>query len=146
MILRKPYAFFIRMFKPIHLVLGVLIGYLLFLENRMFVFLDKNIYSSLNFVGQNIKEEYVSNNIYIIPIIVIALFIGIFTVMYYKKKPILFYVIGIFAMIAILVININSISFFSVKRSALETKSPGPLRLTCSWETSRKSRTKPAPE
>ena len=119
MILRKPYAFFIRMFKPIHLALGVLIGYLLFLESRMFGFLDKNIYSSLNFVGQNIKSEYVSNNVYIIPIIVIVLFTGILTVMYYKKKPMLFYVIGIFAMIVILVININSINFFTTLEESI---------------------------
>lgn len=119
MILRKPYAFFIRMFKPIHLVLGVLIGYLMFLENRMFSFLDKNIYSSLNFVGQNIRSEYVSNNVFIIPIIVIAFFIGILAIMYNKKKPITFYVIGIFVLIAILVINLYTINFFKILEGSI---------------------------
>ena len=114
MILRKPYAFFIKMFKPIHLVIGLLIGYLMLSESNIFSFLDKNMYANLNLVGQNIKAEYVKSSLYIVPIVLIVLFISILTIMFYKKKPITFYMVSIFSVIAILIINIYTIDFFRV--------------------------------
>ena len=114
MILRKPYAFFIKMFKPIHLAIGLLIGYLMVSESDIFSFLDKNEYTNINLVGQNIKSEYVSNSLYIVPIILMVLFIIILTIMFYKKKPITFYMVSIFCTIAILIINIYTINFFDV--------------------------------
>ena len=36
MILKKPYAFFIKMFKPIHLVISILIAYLIYLDDICF--------------------------------------------------------------------------------------------------------------
>ena len=124
MILRKPYAFFIKMFKPIHLAIGLLIGYLMVSESDIFSFLSKNEYTNINLVGQNIKSEYVSNSLYIVPIILMVLFIIILTIMFYKKKPITFYMVSIFCTIAILIINIYTINFFDViEESIVSVKS-----------------------
>lgn len=119
MILRKPYAFFIKMFKPIHLVIGLLIGYLMIGESKIFDFLDKNITTNLNLVGHNIKSTYVSTSLYLIPVILILLFISILTIMFYKKKPITFYLVSIFGTIAVLVINIYAINFFDVVNTSI---------------------------
>ena len=119
MILRKPYAFFIKMFKPIHLLIGVLIGYLIYIENNIYAFLDKNVYTSINYVGQNIKAEYINNGLYIIPIILIVFFIGILSIMFYKKKPVTFYVVSIFSLIAIIVINVYTINFFETLEESI---------------------------
>ena len=64
MILRRPYAFFIRMFKPLHLVLSFLVAYLIYLENSILSYLNSYIYSSNNMVGQSIKEKIFSNFLY----------------------------------------------------------------------------------
>ena len=111
MILRKPYALFIRMFKPIHLLLAVLMGYLIILENRMFSFLSTNLYSANDFVGQNLTDRLVSNGLYLIPIITIILCILVLIVMFTRKKPYAFYVLSIFGAIIVLTINIYSVDF-----------------------------------
>ena len=124
MILRKPYAFFIKMFKPMHLMIGVLIGYLMVTESKIFSFLDKNLYTTLNLVGQNIKGEYVNNSLFVIPVVLIVLFLAILTIMFNRKKPVTFYVIGIFSSIAILVINNYVSDFFTtVEESIVAVKS-----------------------
>ena len=106
MILKKPYAFFIKMFKPIHIFLGVLIGYLIYLENSILSFLNNYIYSTDNIVGENIKSSLVNNGLYIIPIIMMLASFIILSIMFKKKKPITFYFFNIFCFIVILVINI----------------------------------------
>ena len=124
MILRKPYAFFIKMFKPIHLAIGLLIGYLMVSEGKIFGFLDSNIYTSINYVGQEIKSEYVSSSIFVIPIILILLFIGIFAIMFNRKKPVTFYAASIISVLAILIVNIYVSNFFSIlNKSIVSVKS-----------------------
>ena len=119
MILRKPYAFFIRMFKPIHLVIGLLIGILVSTEGRMYGFLNRNANTSLNLIGQNLKSEYITLSLYVIPIVVILLFMGIFVIMFYKKKPVTFYVAGIISLIAVIIINAYATAFFSELNEAI---------------------------
>ena len=124
MILRKPYAFFIKMFKPMHLMIGVLIGFLMVTESKIFSFLDKNLYTSLNLVGQNIKSEYVNSSLFVIPIVLIILFVAILTIMFNRKKPVTFYVVSIFSLIAILVINNYVSDFFAtIEESIVSIKS-----------------------
>ena len=111
MILRKPYAFFIKMFKPIHLMLGVLILYLIVLENKIFSFFNTNMYSTNNFVGQDLTGRLVNNGLYYIPILSIVFCILILAVMFNKKKPVTFYVLSIIAFIVVLLMNMYVIGF-----------------------------------
>ena len=124
MILRKPYAFFIKMFKPIHLALGVLIGILMLQENKIFRFFEQNIYTSVNLVGQNLKEQFASSSLYIIPIVLMLFFIAILTTMFTKQKPVTFYVVSIFCMLAVLIVNIYTVNFIGVlEKSIVSVKS-----------------------
>ncbi len=111
MIIRKPYAFFIKMFKPIHILMAILTAYLLYLENKMMYFFNDYINSPLNIVGQNIKDKVSSDLLLIIPAILTTFSIIILGVMIRKKKPALFYVVAIASFIAIAIINVYAISF-----------------------------------
>ena len=114
MILKKPFAFFIKIFKPLHLLMSFLLGYLLYLSDNIIKFLNEYIYSSLNVIDKSIIEKLINNNIYIIPIILIILFIIVLSVMFKKNKPITFYFVGIFCFIFVLVINIYTANFFNI--------------------------------
>lgn len=111
MILRKPYLFFIKMFKPIHLLLSVLVFYLVSISNKILIFLNNYIYSNEGVVKKDVIESLISKAFYIIPIVMIVLFLILLSVMYKKGKPVVFYLIGIFSFIVILVINTYSINF-----------------------------------
>lgn len=114
MILKKPYAFFIKMFKPIHLMLGGVVLYLIFLSNNVLRFLNSFMYSAGNVADEQVIESLISDAFYIIPISMIILFLLLLSIMYKKNKPVVFYFIGIFAFIVVLVINIYSINFLNI--------------------------------
>lgn len=119
MILKKPYAFFIKMFKPIHLIISVLIAYLIYLDNNILKFLNGYIYSSANVVGENITENLVNNYLYVIPIIIIIMSILILSIMFKKQKPVMFYFINIFLFIVVIIINLYSVKFLHVLEGSI---------------------------
>lgn len=114
MILKRPYAFFIKMFKPIHLILGGLILLLIYLSNNILDIVNNYMYSSESFIEKSVLEKMTNNFIYIIPIILIIFCIFLLSIMYKKNKPILFYFINIFVFLVILVTNIYSVNFLNV--------------------------------
>lgn len=119
MILRKPYAFFIKIFKPMHIFAAVLITYLIYITNNVLSFFNSYIYSIDNVVGQSIKEELVSSSLIIIPsalIIFSLLFLGI---MFNKKKPVAFYIFNMFSFLAVLVITIYVSSFLEMMEKSI---------------------------
>lgn len=119
MILRKPYAFFIKMFKPIHIILGVFVGHLIYSQNRISNFLSTYIHSNAEVVGQNIRETLVNNSLYIVPIIIMIASVLILGIMFKKKKPITFYLLNIFLSIVILVINVYAVNFLGILQNTI---------------------------
>lgn len=119
MILRKPYAFFIKIFKPIHIFMAALLMYLIFETNRLLTFFSKYIYSNDNVVGQSLKEEYVSIFLYIIPIILIVFSLIFLGIMFNKKKPITFYIVNIFVFLFVIIINLYVSSFLGTMEKAI---------------------------
>jgi len=119
MILRKPYAFFIKMFKPMHIVLSLLILYLITLNNNILEFFNEYLSSSTSVVGENLNNTLMNNLLYIIPIIVIAFSMIIMGIMFKKKKPILFYFVSIFAFIVVLVINFYTSNFLKILEDSI---------------------------
>ena len=101
MVIRKPYAFFIKMFKPIHLILALLISRLIFMENSLLTFFSRYRYSS----ATTMETIKISKMLMGIPIILIISFMVILGIMYNKKKPTKFYIISIFLLIAVVIIN-----------------------------------------
>ena len=101
MVLRKPYAFFIKMFKPLHIMLGLLITYLIYMQNRILIYFNNYIHSN-----NGVTSFDINNLIYVIPFILIVFCIGIFIVMSKKNKPIKFYIISVLLFIGIIIINV----------------------------------------
>lgn len=114
MILKKPYAFFIRMFKPIHLVLAAIVLYLISQSNNILRFLNDYIYSAESVANEEIINSLINNSFYIIPLIMIVLFLFLLSVMYKKNKPVVFYFVGIFSFLIVLIINIYAINFLKI--------------------------------
>lgn len=119
MVLRKPYAFFIKMFKPIHIFLALSVAYLMYLENKILNFFSNYISTTTNVVGQSIKENLVSPFIYIIPIIIISFSLLILIIMFKKKKPLNLYVVNIFSYIVVIAINIYAIKTLGVLENTI---------------------------
>lgn len=114
MILKRPYAFFIKLFKPIHLFLSVLVGYLFYFTNNILKFLNEYIYSSETLISKEQLISLTNKTLYVIPFIIIFLFFLLIGVMYKKNKPILFYFVGVFSFVAVLVINIYAVNFLKI--------------------------------
>jgi len=110
-ILRKPYAFFIKIFKPIHIFMAVMLAYLVYKTNIILNFFNKYIYSNTNVIGKVLEEKMISNILYIIPILIIIFCLLFLGIMFMKKKHITFYVVTIFLFVAVLIITIYSINF-----------------------------------
>lgn len=91
MILRRPYAFLIKHFRLIHLILFVLFGYITYKANNMLSFFKDYISNNGNLVFDS--SNYISYLIFVAIIFIVAISIVIFFLMRYKKKPKLFYVI-----------------------------------------------------
>ena len=104
MILRKPYAFFIKYFKIFHLIISFIIGYLIFNTNKLINFFSTYLKEAASIVGQSIVSEYFSSYVYIALGLIIIITLIIFSVMFKKNKPYKFYIINIFVYIAITVV------------------------------------------
>lgn len=119
MILKKPYALFIKIFKPIHIFMASLIIYLIYKTNKILIFLNEYIYSSDNVVGQTIKENLVSSILYIIPILLIIFSLIFFGIMFNKRKPFTFYIVNIFALLVIIIINLYTSNFLGMMEKSI---------------------------
>ena len=91
MILRRPYAFLIKHFKFIHIVLFALLLYVITRANNMLTFFK-------NYISANSNIEVISSNYFSYNIIISILFIIIFSLivyllMRYKKKPRTLYIL-----------------------------------------------------
>lgn len=119
MILRKPYAFFIKIFKPIHIVMSVMIMYLIYISNNILRFFSNYINSPNDVMGENIKQELISTYMYIIPVVSIVLSLIFLGIMYNKKKPFTFYIVNIFSSLVILIINIYTLNFIGIMEKSI---------------------------
>ena len=88
MILKKPYAFLIKRFRIIHLVLSFLVGFILYrsiLIVKFFIDYIKNNYKSSVLIG--LENVYTSSLVFIGIILILALAISIYYLLRHKNKP-----------------------------------------------------------
>ncbi len=86
MILKKPYAFLIKNFRFIHLILTGLIAYLLFRTYNLYSFFSRyvgNVYTSLGGAPSN----YITIFMFLIAIIIIVFSLAMYLLMKKKEKP-----------------------------------------------------------
>ena len=87
MILKKPYAFLIKNFRLIHLILTGLIGYLLFRTFNLYNFFSRyveNVYATL---GDALPSNYITIFMFLVSIIIIVFSLAMFLLMKKKDKP-----------------------------------------------------------
>lgn len=104
MILRKPYAFFIKHFKLIHIILTILIAYLIYRTGLSLSFFNEYLSANKNVIDQDLTGNLFNIYMFIVPFLIILASIIILSVMVVKKKPILFYVTLIIIYIIMLIV------------------------------------------
>lgn len=87
MILKKPYAFLIKNFRLIHLVLTFLVGYLLFKTYNIYDFFSRyvsNVYATL---GDANPSNYITVFMFLVSIVIITFSLAMYMLMKKKDKP-----------------------------------------------------------
>lgn len=108
MILKKPYAFFIKNFKLLHFILFTISAILLYRTALIYSFLKEFARSNANVIGTNLTGELYSPLLYILIIAIILINILIIVIMIKKEKPYMYYIINILLYISVLVVYIIS--------------------------------------
>lgn len=125
MILRRPYAFLIKHFRLIHLILFFIFAFMTYNANNILNFFKEYVSNNGNI--EIISANYINVFIYIAPLIIIGLSILIFYLMRYKDKPRLFYVVLI--IISILCTGIYTYLYISIKSLETTIESTRVIRL-----------------
>lgn len=110
MILRKPYAFLIKHFKLIHLVMTLLMGILVYQTNLLLEFFNDFVGSSQIIIGTEIVTSLFNNYAYICAGLVILIAAIVFILMTFKEKPRTYYVLTIIGYILLIVLYAYSVS------------------------------------
>ena len=129
MILKKPYAFLIKQFRLIHLILTFLIGFLAFKTYNLYNYFIRyinNIYAAL---GNTLTNTYITIFMYLIVIIIVAFSLAMFMLMKQKKKPKTLYVaLSIYYIIYFIFLIILFLIFKSMEQNPLSIKKAMILR------------------
>lgn len=110
MILRKPYAFLIKKFRLIHLILSILIGDLLY--HTISILKVYNNYISSNQINDiaNIIDNLFRPIMYIIFLLFIAVTLVITIVLKLKKKPITMYICSLLISLVTIIVYFYSLT------------------------------------
>lgn len=111
MVLRKPYRFLIKNFKIIHLVLLLLNIYLISKTNNMLSFFNEYLESSSLISVYNLKSNLFNGLVFLLPILILGIISAILYLLFWKKKPIKFYLFNavIFLLSLIVYIYVYSV-------------------------------------
>lgn len=123
MVLRKPYAFFIKHFKLIHLILAILSIYATTQTYKLLSFFNDYIYKTVSVVGQDLIGTLYTSFMTFGPILIIILTITIMVIMIIKEKPYTFYIINILIFIfALVIFQINQSTLYDMQISLLDIR------------------------
>lgn len=106
MVLRKPYAFLIKHFKFIHLIMTIFIGILIYQTNTLLSFFNDFIGSTQTIVGTSVLDILFGNYVYILSVGVVLVSLIIFILMSFKEKPRLYYALNIIGYILIIILYV----------------------------------------
>lgn len=123
MIFKKPYAFLIKYFKFIHIILVTLMCYLVYRTNLILNFFQEymnleNIITGVDFTG-----EVFNTWMFALPFVIIVVLGILLGVMFYKKKPKVYYIYNILVMIGVLIVyNIGYNMIGTLEAQIIETR------------------------
>lgn len=103
MIIRKPYAFLLKHFKLIHLLLMSMILYIIYRTGMISSFFSHYFSSGENVMGQEITDSLFNVFTYTLIVMVILCSIVVLYLMYTKKKPVKYYAFTVLIYIVLFV-------------------------------------------
>ena len=110
MIIKKPYAFMIKHFRLIHLLILIPMIYLATQTREIITFFSEYVASNYTFTSNDVLSTLASNYInifmYIAVIIIMVVFIAMSILLQRKEKPTKFYNISIIYYLVIFIINL----------------------------------------
>lgn len=118
MILRKPYAILIKNFRLIHLVLIFLMSYLIVRTSSLLNFFNENITGEGIIQGYDISRELFNSWMFLFTILIVLASFTILSLMYFKKKPVLVYLVNIVTYILLGVlyyVALNNVDILEVR-------------------------------
>ena len=121
MILKRPYAFFIRFFKVFHLFVFAMASMLLYRTSLVYNFMKEFCKSSPNVVGKDLVGPLFNGWMYPLIILIILINLLIIYILARKVKPYLYYVINIFLYIGVFIVLANAHSVISDMQVMLVT-------------------------
>ena len=119
MILRKPYAFFIKHFRLIHVFLSILMLSLLFNTKKLLDFFNEVVSTNLNLKGQELVSLYMPLILRILPFLIIVLLGLLLFIMHIKNKPKTMYITSILIYLYVIIINFISKSTLSTMENTV---------------------------
>lgn len=106
MILKKPYAFFIKYFRVIHFIMAIMMGLLIAQTNNFLNFFNEYMSSNTIVIGRDLVTEVFLNFTYLYIAVVLIIDMIIWIVLDFKGKKRLFYIINFFGYILLLIFYI----------------------------------------
>lgn len=104
MILRKPYAFFIKYFKLLHAIIAVLVAFLLYRSFTLYNFFRAYVVDYSSALNELSPRTLLNMYSFIILLGIIILVIILLSVMIYKKKPKALYIYSLIVYILVMVL------------------------------------------
>ena len=111
MILRKPYAFLIKYFKLIHIVMTICIGFVLYKTWSIYSFLSNYISNGQTISVTEDVTGYVSGFLFVFVFLLIFANLIILYLMNHKKKPVVIYAYSLIVYIALVIVLFFSSDF-----------------------------------
>ena len=123
MILRKPYAVFIKYFRILHVILGFLSAYLLYISFTLYRFFDLYSVDFRAALNDYAAGKYINIVCFIVVIITFILSIVLLSVMIYKDKPKRLYIFNVVLYLGVIVFYaVCSASFGDINSVVLDVK------------------------
>lgn len=108
MILRKPYAFFIKHFKLIHFLITLCIAYVALKLTGILSFFSEYLQSTATIIDTDVAKQLYPAMLYIVLFVALITIVLVGMVMRFKKKPIVFYLVNTIHIIYTIVVLIYS--------------------------------------
>ncbi len=106
MILRKPYAFFIKYFRIIHLIMAIFMCLLVFQTNSFLQFFNQYINSEIITIGQDLVSQLFSKLTYFYIVLILIMDVIVWILLEFKNKKRLFYIINFIGYVLLLALYI----------------------------------------
>lgn len=113
MIIRKPYAFLMKNFKKIHILLLLLSIYIFYKSNAFYSFVKQSTSSGIYNSSLDSVSNYASQFFYLAILIFIGIIVAIVVLLKKKKKPIIDYIIVISEYVFVFVSFIITARYFN---------------------------------